>query len=254
MIQYFIAVLVIIVTAIGGFTLPYEALKWQDQKRLENSETQDAEEVILSAGTDMTLIEKMQLMQKPSVTSLSMEQGKNYSRDSIIVKAQKEIQNLMKLGLLNLDAEDAVYGIEDVLFLVDTEDGTKSMILWNVSVITGDFFLGISMDDESGKILNFRQLVFQTAAGNQAEVSEEFSISEKDSGELETAAEKWGDYLGISLTETYDTLNPTEYMEKKQVKDIGCQLYGVYEDAGGTIAYLFRKNTGDIVFSAKFFG
>lgn len=62
-----------------------------------------------------------------------------------------------------------------------------------------------------------------------------------------------GEYLGVSLAETYDTLNPTEDIEKEQEKDIGCQLYGVYEEAGETIAYLFRKNIGDIVLSAKFY-
>lgn len=279
--QYFVMIFIIVITAIGGFMLPTKLLQWQDQKRLENSETQDAEEVILAARTDMTLIEKIQLIQKSSVTALAMEQGKNYNRDSITDKAQRELQKLVELEILNLDQSDDIYSIDEIVFLVDTEDGTKSMILWMISVYAGEYVIELSMDDETGKILSINQLMVYTNTSSQTDASYKFNAKESYSGELKEAAEKWGEYLGISLAESYDTPNPTadidkgldreiEALQKEglskekavykvyeewgiAVEESGRWLCGVYEDEGQIASYLFRKDWGDTVFSASFY-
>lgn len=280
--QYLITILVIVVTAAVAFTLPVELLEWQDQKRLENSEIQAAEEVVLAAQMDMTLIEKIQLMQRSSTTALTMGQGKNYSRDSIIGKAKSELQKLVELEIVNLDGSDAVYSVEEILFLVDTEDGTKSMILWQVSVYAGEYDIELSMDDETGKILSiFQREIYTDKSSWTAASSDEYIVSEKYSGELESVAEKWGEYLGISLAEVYDTPNPTADVDKDMEREIEVLqkeglsneaatrkvyeawgiyeedrenwLYGVYEDEGGIAVYLFRKNGGNLVFSASFY-
>lgn len=279
--QYMITVFIIVITAIGGFMLPSKLLQWQDQLRLESAGAQETEEVILAARTDMTLIEKMQLIQKSSATAVSMEQGKNYTRDSIIDKAESELQKLTELEILNLDNEDCVYGISEILFFVDTENGTKSMILWSITRVSEKFFIKFDMDDETGKILSIKQLTYINVESPWPDESDEFFSSILYSGELEAAAEKWGEYLGIALTEVYDTQNPAEDIDKVKEREIAALikegaskeqatqrvyetwenqeeksehwLYGVYEDESGSVAYLFRKNTELVVFSAKFY-
>ncbi len=281
--QYLITVLILAVFAVGGFMLPSELMKWQDQQRLENSETQSGEEVVLVPQTDLTLIEKMQLIQKDSVTTLPMEQGKNYDGDSVIPKMQKELQKLSGLGLPDLEEQECFYEIEDILFLVDTRDGTKSMILWNASVVADDFRIWISMDDETGKIL--RLTYFKKRSDTSLSVygdkslAIENAIGDVSPVDLEDVAKKWGEYLGISLAETYDTPNnPTAVSYKDREKEIKALmkegfseeeatrkvyeawgldnenwLYAVYEDGSGMMSYLLRKNEGNLIFSVLFY-
>lgn len=282
--QYLVMVLILAVFAVGGFMLPSELMKWQDQQRLENSETQSGEEVVLVPQTDMTLIEKMQLIQKDTVTTLPMEQGKIYDGDSVIPKMQKELQKLSGLGLPDLEEQECFYEIEDILFLVDTRDGTKSMILWNASVVADDFRIGISMDDETGKILHLyyyekRGDVSLSAYGDKS-LAIENAIGDVSPVDLEDAAKEWGEYLGISLAETYDTPNPTADIYKDREKEIkalmkegfseeeathkvyeawGLEeknenwLYAVYEDESGIISYMLRKNVGSLIFAVSFY-
>ena len=283
--QYLMMVLILAVFAVSGFMLPAEFMEWQDRQRLENSETQSGEEVVLVPQTDMTLIEKMQLIQKDSVTTLPMEQGKNYDGDSMISKMQKELQKLSNLGLPDLEEQDCLYEIEDILFLVDTRDGTKSMILWNASVVADDFYIGVSMDDETGKILG---LTYHEKRGDTSlsvygdkSLAIENAIEDVCPVDLEDAAKNWGEYLGISLVETYDTPNPTADIYKDREKEIkalmkegfseeeatrkvyeawGLEeknenwLYAVYEDESGIISYLLRKNMEGVIFAVSFYG
>lgn len=73
--RYVITALILIITAAAGFTIPPNLLKWQDEKRLEQSHTETAEEVIVTATTDMTLVEKLQLMKKDTITTMPLETG-----------------------------------------------------------------------------------------------------------------------------------------------------------------------------------
>lgn len=272
--QYLTMILLIAAVAVCGFVLPSELMKWQDEKRLEHSESREAEEVVLEAGTDLTMIEKLQLMQKSTVTALEMEQGKHYSHETILEKAEKELQKLEALGLIDLESQEKYWVIFQIQFFVDTEDGTKSMILWTLSVTTDNFYLVISMDDETGKILSLYQMDFADAPGQKTGKPE---IESDDSAELYEAAEKWAEYLEVTLAEVYDTPNPTANINKAQEGEIdelveqgmskesanekvleewriaeegGHWLYGVYEDETGIAAYLFQKNIGQTIFRA----
>lgn len=277
--QYFMAVFVLIVTAFVGLTMPLALLERQDQERLENIETQTAEEVILTSHTELTLIEKLQLMQKDTVTYLSMVQGKNYDWDSIIVQVQQELKKLCELEILNLERIDLLYSVEDVGFLIDIEDESRSMLMWTLNVVTDEWVITVTADDETGKILGISQVEMSASESytnmQKAEVSEAIGTKEN----LKKIAEKWGEYLGISLIESYDRQNPTADLEKEWEKEIdawmqkGCSneeaykrvyqawgdtvdsltswAYGVYEDESGMAAYMFRKNSGSVIFLAE---
>ena len=75
---------------------------------------QAAEKVVLTAQTDLSIIEKIQLIQKSTATTLEMAQGKNYDDASIKIQVQKELR---KLGELNiLDLESLEFGFRHIEF------------------------------------------------------------------------------------------------------------------------------------------
>lgn len=275
--QYLITAMVLAVTAIAGFTMPSMLLEWQDEQRLENSEIQAAEEVLLTSQTNMTLIEKIQLMQNDMVTTIEMKEGKNYTADGMIVNVQQELKTLSELGILELEQSDLNYGVEGIHFWVDIEGGARSVLLWTVYAGSWDGDLWMVVDDETGKILTFTYTSEKAiAADGQIAVPEELQANDVN---LETVAQKWAEYLHIDLVETsvygqtivsgYDEMEKEvealvkkgidkEEATKKIYEEWGIEygdekfqkrrLYATYEDASGMVVFMFRKNTGAIIF------
>ena len=247
--QYFMTVLILIVTATIGFTMPSILLEHQDEQRVENIETQAAEEVVLTSQTELTLIEKLQLMQKDTVTYLSMVQGKNYDRASISVQVQQELRKLRDLEILDLESLDFLYNVEDVSFLIDIEDGSRSMLMWTLCVVDDEWVITVTVDDETGKILGISKVEMSVSKSYTDVQTVEMGETDNNQKDLEKIAEKWGEYLGIPLAESYDRQNPTADLEKEWKK--ASWLYGVYEDESGMTAYIFRKNSGSVIFLAE---
>ena len=279
--QYLITVLVLAATAIAGFTMPSILLEWQDEQRLENSEIQAAEEVLLASQTNMTLIEKIQLMQNDMVTTIEMKEGKNYTADGMIKNVQQELKTLSELGILELEQSDLNYGVEGIHFWVDIEGGAQSVLLWTVYAGSGDGELWMVVDDETGKILTFTYVSVKAVASDG-----EIAMPEKlwDDVDLETTARKWGEYLQIDLvgTSVYDQTIVSDYDEmkkeiealvkkgmdkeeatKKIYEEWGVEyadekfqkrrLYATYEDASGMVVFMFRKDSGAFIFMAEIY-
>lgn len=284
--RYLMTFVLLLAAAIAGFTMPSKLLEWEDAHRIDHLEMQSSEKVLLTAQTNMTLIEKILLLQNDMVATLAMAEGKNYTSEGIFVQVQNELQELSELGILELERFDFNYGIEDILFLVDIQGGTQSMLLWEIYAMTGDGILRMAVDDETGKILTL------TYTGETAEAvssdSEFFdltgeSVDEEqdlpDSGQIEMIAEKWAEYLGVELVETsvfdrtivsgsdeiqkeIDQLVEKginrETAEEKIYEEWGYagedfynrRIYATYEDESGIVMYGFRINTGEIIFSA----
>lgn len=277
--QYLITVCILIVTAVIGFIMPSVFLERQDEQRLENIETQTAEEVVLTSQTELPLIEKLQLMQKDTVTYLSMVQGKKYDRGSIIVQVQQELGKLCDLEILDLERLDLLYNIDDVSFLVDIEDGSRSMLLWTLSAVDDESVITVIVDDETGKILGISKVEMSNDASYTDVKTAESGEADDTKKDLKKISEKWGAYLGIPLIESYDRQNPTADLKKEWEKEIGAWVekgyspeeaykrvyeawggpvdtltswvYGVYEDESGMAVYIFRKNSGSILFLAE---
>lgn len=277
--QYMITVFVIAVTALAGFLMPSALLEWQDEQRLEASEVQAAEEVVLTSQAELTVIEKLQLMQSDTVTKLPMAQGKNYDRDSIIIKVQQEIKKLCELEILSIDSLERRYLVEGVEFFIDTEDGSKSMMLWTVHIVNDEEVLTVTADDETGIILSVLHTNFWKNVSVSDDKVSSYKVPETGDGELTDIAKKWGEYLGIDLVDTsiYDKtiVSGLDEMEKevdvlvKQGLDTeeayariyeewglveefqDRRLFATYEDENGMIVFMFRQNTEEIVFLAK---
>ena len=284
--RYLISVLILAAFLIVGFTIPSMLLEWKDEQRLESAEIEDSEEVVLTMQTNMTIVEKLQLMGSSTIDSVEMSEGKNFTAEEIIVNAQKELKTLSELGIIERGNSILVYGIDNITFLIDILGGSKSMLIWSLHADTDYGRIYMQIDDETGKILTLTYMNESTSAisteGKSVVEKKETLVYE---GDLETAAGRWAEYLGIELIETsvYDRtivsgldemqkeidslvekgMDQTE-AEAKIYEEWGVgyaaadeffdrRLYATYEDAGGIVMLGFRKNTAEMIFNVELY-
>ena len=284
--RYLISVLILAVFLAAGFTIPSMLLEWKDEQRLETAEIEDSEGVVLTMQTNMTIVEKLQLMSSSMVDSVEMSEGKNFTAEEIIVNAQKELKTLSELGIIEFGSSTLTYGIDTITFLIDILGGNQSMLLWVIHADTGYGRIYMQIDDETGKILTLTYINESTSAisteGKSGDWEKEALVYE---GDLETAAGKWAEYLGIELIETsvYDKtivsgldemqkeieilvekgMDRTE-AENKIYEEWGVgyveadefserRLYATYEDAGGIVMLGLRKNTAELIFNVELY-
>lgn len=244
--RYIFIVILILLIGAAGFILPIKFMEWQDAKRLEKIEIEAATKVMLSTQMDMTLIEKIQLMTNEKVSKVALVNGKNYNQSNIEEKLKEELQKLNELGILELDVREIRYGESWLRMYVDPEDGGKSMLLWKAYLVTEDYELVLSMDDGTGKIIDIEKQYYYSQ-------DDDFRIKSR-ADELVNIAEKWGEYLGCTLIESYYG-NDKKIVEKLDIyaTDIDGKYVVIYGDEGGDVIYLFQRNMENVVFSVKIY-
>lgn len=262
-------VLILLVCA-GGICLPSLLLGWQDEKRIGRSEAEDAQEVLLTTHTELTLTEKLNLMRKGTMNSIALENGKNYKYNTIEAKMREEIQKLEELDILDLQGQKLNFSGAEMQFCIDTDGEIQSLMLWVIEAVTEQYSLTIVLDDETGKILALGQegwadmKAYTDKGAASEEVAESMTdvdraVKEADDGtgqpnleasDLETIAENWAAYLGCILTETswYPKINlPEEFSREAEalIKEKGLSeeeaYYEVYEALGITRDELDRR-------------
>lgn len=247
--RYSLWIVLIVFVLITGFCMPSRILEWQDQKRMDHMVTEVADEVLLTPRTDLTVLEKLQLMKKDTVISFPAE-GKNYTEETILDKVDQELETLEDLGiLLKTMTEPSVYDMNEleVLFFVDMDDSSRSMRCWSISGYNTEGSIYLLVDDDTGKILTIYQYMESDLSisddGEKIVKSKQKEEARYDSLELEDIAKKWGEYLGCELSESNIKTNDTVDGEN--------EIYAVYEDEHGKVVYIFRKGTYDMIFSAE---
>ncbi|MBP3926836.1 MAG: hypothetical protein J6D13_06640, partial [Clostridium sp.] len=68
--RYWMAGSLLLLAGVAGFWLPSVMMEWQDEARIGKIETERAEEVILTVQTEMSLLEKLNLMTGGTVNTL----------------------------------------------------------------------------------------------------------------------------------------------------------------------------------------
>lgn len=267
----------------AGLWMPSRILEWQDQKKLGYMMTETAEEVVLTSRAELSIIEKLQLMQKDQVISLPAE-GKNYTEETIFDAVSRELETLANLGIISRRmAELYVYDMNELntLFFMDMDDSSRSMRVWFVNGSNEVSQGYILIDDDTGKILSLTQWE-DDSAGDLGKEGRELSEQQRKEllytpQELEKTAEKWGEYLGCTLVTSATGIEPGREKEQeaeieKLIKETGMSreaatqnimaqqealkvdgehgLYAVYEDEHGEITYLFQKEMQGNIFSA----
>ena len=168
---------------------------------------------------------------------------------------QEEIKTLYSLSLSDLRQDHNIsYEVADVYFVLDREDGKKSMIFWEVYVSTDDYEAWLIVDDETGKILQFSEM---TLYDTSAVVGEE-QVSESDLKALEILAEKWGEYLGCELLETRGGSQDIVVDKEKTIteKEViwGHQIIAKYQDDGGSVECSIWKYLDNVKFAFSTYG
>ena len=159
--------------SVASLRLPSAILDWQDRKMVGRRELLDSQEVIVTAQEDMSLLEKMHLVNSGNINSMYMVNGRRYTTESALDKAAQELRKLRELGILmdcNLDKMDM--GEAEVEFILDMEDGERSMMLWNGFVRTDSWRIYWSMDDETGKLLSISQYQYTEAYNRDKEITD----------------------------------------------------------------------------------
>lgn len=269
--KYLMTVLILMTACAAGFMIPPRLLSWQNEKRLEKSEIKATEKVALSSQTELTMIEKYLLLQSDMANTIEMTEGKNYTGKEILENVGQELQELVALGILELELSELNFVIESIRFWIDIQGGTQSMLLWTIQAETITGKLRMQVDDETGKILTLTYTDKVSKKGSlETEVSE-------NGTKIKDIAEKWGEYLGIELIETsiYDKTITSGYIEMGKEKESlvkkgmdeeeadkvifeewgiaeddfeNRRLYATYEDEGTILVLGFRKDTAEILF------
>ena len=243
--RYAAVIFLLLLTGIAAFSFPMRLMNWQDEKRVGTSQVETVERVQLTSQTELTMAEKLELMTSGRASTMALVNGKYYDPETIRVKAKEELQRLEAWGMLDLEEQDLIFGVAEVIFYMDSEDASRTMMLWNLDGYAGNCYVTCVLDDETGKIVNVSQYGIFTDAVSSV-TGQESSDSEQENAKNE-AAETWGDYLGLTLTGTF----PSDLEEGWTEFEKEVRLYADYEDEGGRASYLFRFGEGNVYFSAE---
>lgn len=270
---------VLMLCAVLGFTLPADLMAWKDTQRLCQVGQVEAEEVSMTYDTNMSFTEKLRFLQEDEVNTVELFEGKNFTKDEMIVHIKMELEGLQDRGLLVLDSKDLIYGVQRIVFQIDVKDGNRSMILWELAAISKEGEVHMVVDDETGKVLTLYHIqTFEVEEDSKTSVKAPVQERMEYALELEDAAQQWADYWDVELvtTASYDFPIPTWDEEmKKQMENLAengmadenakdtvyeewgyaldedileRRMYVTFEDEGGMAPMHFRKNTKEILF------
>lgn len=284
--KYFITGVLFLILSLSSLFLPTSVMKWQDEQRTRESETEEVQEVVLKEQISMTLTEKLMFRGQETSNALALVNGKNYTKDTVEEQMRKEIEILAQKEIfIDLDVEDLNIIEINLLFFVDLEDSERSIMMWEGYADTSKYHLYFQMDDETGKILSFSQhytgiydVVDEYSNGSAAGVSVYTPPLALGIEELREMAEQWGEYLGCQVTDchsvwmdiTFDYPEGEfgkrvermmakgysyEEAKSKTAEEFGIsydeidseQILAVLEDEGGKIGYRFLPE-GDSIY------
>lgn len=234
--KYFLMGCLFLAVAAASIRLPSDMLDWQDKKRVGQSQTLPAQEVVLSAQEDMSLLEKLNLLISDNMHVLPMENGKHYTREDVTEKAEEELEKLKELGFLDeVELKWLKFAVPEAAFYLDMENGEHSMMVWNGYAEDGQWMLDYLLDDETGKVLTLqRKRISNNINIGNAEIYDVDGVRKAYQGdvrlgldaeeafrELAEKADKWGEYLGCSLKQVVPVMTGIKYQK---------ELYGEIEE------------------------
>ena len=130
---YLAAALGLSLAALAGFGLPGLLLAAWDEQQLGRVEQEEAPRLVISEQPELTIVEKVRLLQRDSSNSMPLQQGKNYRRDTVEEKMMEELDALAAIGIEGLPAGELDVAFAEVFFVMDVE-GEHSCIIWNAQL------------------------------------------------------------------------------------------------------------------------
>ena len=256
--SWLLALGAVALAAAVGFGVPLALRNFEDAKRLSQVTAEAAAEVRITPQTELGIAEKAELFRSADANSTVLEKGKNYDAAGSLVKAEEELQTLSEMGVLDESFHSAgITGNEaeqstTPIFYIDSS-GEKSMIVWmlgfQMTTENDSWLLEAVLDDETGKLLgldvqrwdeSYYNGIYDVKAG--AGVSVDSAESSEESEPVETTetlairdrAEKFGDYLGLTVERVTQNWEMTESALDEEDRITYENQVRVYEKKGYT--------------------
>lgn len=248
--RYIIFVFFILLIGVICFTFPTVLMKWQDEKRLERIEVEEADEVKLDLRSDMTLAEKIELKSNDMASIIGMVNGKNYNQRSITDKIKEELEKLNEIGVVEYDGQNTAFSDIMLKMYVNPEDAGKSMLLWTAVMYINGENMVVFVDDESGKIISIEQWYSTYSDSSTYSVQIDRYITDS---EMSDTADKWGEYLGLKFSEEKSGSSDWVYdFLGLKIEESDDSYIAVYEDGSDIVVYMFYKSNTEKFFSVQF--
>jgi hypothetical protein len=174
------------------FVLPSSISSWRDMKMSGIVSLEPLDAMNVEINRKMTMLEKVDLMINSDKESnvVLINQGKEMTQEEAIQTCMSEINTLEASGIISALSEDIKEAMPSAepLFYISSDDPSKSMILWVVTIWYGNGTYIVHLDDESGKIMNI--------------ISKEhmrMDVNEADINVTEIMIQKLGNYLGLEF-------------------------------------------------------
>lgn len=198
----------LLLAASVGFGVPLAFRKWQDDRRLSVVETEEAPEVRITSQTELSMVEKAELILSADASTTVLEKGKNYDVTGSLAKAEEELAILCEMGVLDETFRTAKMTEQsaDPIFYIDPS-GEKSMIIWRLNSLIdtekGRWILEAALDDETGKLLVLGIQEWNEDYGNgirsgAAATDSDVTDSDVADSDVTDRAQKFGSYLGLT--------------------------------------------------------
>ncbi|MCI8334206.1 MAG: hypothetical protein HFH25_06455 [Lachnospiraceae bacterium] len=216
--KYGIAGILLAVFLAGSLFLPPRIMEWQDRRKIGTSQTEEVQEVVLREQVFMTLTQRLALLDKErqGVDTLALLNGKNFTQETIEAQVLGELRLLVQQEILeDMELKSLSFVDATVSFFVDLEDTEKSTMVWYGEALTNEYQLSFQLDDESGKIISIsqRRRKIYGPYTETGETDSSISVAVAESSglgpeELKEIGERWGEYLGCTVTDLGETLMP----------------------------------------------
>ena len=237
-IKRYLVLVVVTLGLFGSFFLPNMVAAVTDSRRLDSIAVIDAQSISFDADPEFDVPERLALLANSKIEILALTTGQAMEEKAAEAKAIQELARFMRGSPFMFLTEGCVAESIAASFVVDAEDPSANMIIWEFT-LTDRFSneMMITIDDETGVILKliYRQgrtpPLMGIIAGASGITEEEFNYAASRLCEMMT------DYYGIPVVFGDYTLgsNLAYYRADMYSSEPAQPMYGVVRTTGFTM-------------------
>jgi hypothetical protein len=152
--SHYLALAIAALLIAGSFFLPNIIARITDSNRLDNLITIDSRYVNFDSAPELSLPARIALIASPNTETLPLKTGLALDQKSAGDKAIAELKRFFNGASFAFESDKQIVEECAAVFLLDAEDPSVNMIIWELSLSdpTGNELI-ISVDDETGMII-----------------------------------------------------------------------------------------------------
>lgn len=181
---------------IGCALLP-SGLAWvRDFRQHDIIRTAEVDPIPFGSEAQYSFLERIQLgsselQMERNIQSISFATGVHFDQVSALQNVRKQIDALHARGILPCGSTDfSEYYVESVDYGADADEPTRSIMVWQITLLNEAYLVHTMMDDETGLLLEFHMM-------------RENNSYAKDSWlhslDLTECVREWAAYLGLTV-------------------------------------------------------